>query len=161
VQPSLAGAYRQLPLAFEVNVGQTDPRVHYLARGSGMQVFLTDAGATFSLGRPGDPTVRDAFSLGFDGANPAPQFYGQQPLDSRSNYFVGSDPSGWHTDVENDAAVVVRDLYPGIDLTWQSGGNKQVEFALTVGPGAGPSAIRLRWQGLTSITTDQQGGLVP
>ncbi len=34
-------AYGRLPLAFEANRGQTDPRVRFLARGPGYTLFLT------------------------------------------------------------------------------------------------------------------------
>ena len=33
--------YAQIPLAFERNVGQTDPEVLFLARGPGYGIFLT------------------------------------------------------------------------------------------------------------------------
>ena len=38
----LPKAYGYLPLAFEANRGQTDPRVKFLARGAGYTLFLTD-----------------------------------------------------------------------------------------------------------------------
>ena len=37
----LGEAYTQLPLSFELNRGQTDGRVKYLARGQGYSLFLT------------------------------------------------------------------------------------------------------------------------
>src|SRR6185295_9307250 len=42
--------FGQLPLSFEVNQGQADPRVRFLARGQGYGIFLTDNGAAFSVG---------------------------------------------------------------------------------------------------------------
>src|SRR5260370_40135278 len=33
--------YGKLPLAFEANQGQTDPRVNFLSRGAGCSLFLT------------------------------------------------------------------------------------------------------------------------
>src|ERR1019366_5623414 len=38
----LSSDYGKLPLAFEPNMGQTDPRVRFLARGGGMTTFFTD-----------------------------------------------------------------------------------------------------------------------
>jgi hypothetical protein len=46
---AIAERYGKLPLAFEPNVGQTDPQVKFLARGSGYTVFLTDTAAVFAL----------------------------------------------------------------------------------------------------------------
>src|SRR5689334_9316648 len=37
------------PLAFEANQGQTDARAAYLARGGGIDLYLTDAGAWLSI----------------------------------------------------------------------------------------------------------------
>src|SRR6478735_1440171 len=41
----------QLPLTFEVNQGQTDDRVDFLARGPGFDIFLTATEAVFALPR--------------------------------------------------------------------------------------------------------------
>src|SRR5262245_32298795 len=42
-------AFGRLPLSFELNQGQTDARVKFLARGQGYGIFLTGNGAVFSL----------------------------------------------------------------------------------------------------------------
>jgi len=48
----------QLPLRFEANAGQFDPRVRYAARGVGYGLALTDAGAAITLsGDSGATTV--------------------------------------------------------------------------------------------------------
>jgi hypothetical protein len=41
--------YGKLPLAFEANQGQTDPRVNFLSRGAGYSLFLTPNEAVLSL----------------------------------------------------------------------------------------------------------------
>src|SRR5215216_5721704 len=42
-------AFGRLPLGFELNQGQTDSRVKFLAHGQGYGLFLTDEGAVFSF----------------------------------------------------------------------------------------------------------------
>ena len=42
-------SYGKLPIYFEPNVGQTDSRVKFIARGSGVTTFLTATEAVFSL----------------------------------------------------------------------------------------------------------------
>ena len=42
-------AYGQLPLQFEPNTGQTDPRVRFLARWRGYTIFLTPREAVMVL----------------------------------------------------------------------------------------------------------------
>ena len=48
--------YAKLPLSFEANKGQTDPRVQFLSRGDGYSVFLTSGGMVLSL-RPTNSTL--------------------------------------------------------------------------------------------------------
>ncbi|HEU4833760.1 MAG TPA: hypothetical protein VFS90_05070, partial [Pyrinomonadaceae bacterium] len=42
-------AFGQLPLSFELNQGQTDSSVKFIARGQGYGIFLTDGGAAFTF----------------------------------------------------------------------------------------------------------------
>src|SRR6516165_7789814 len=46
---AVAQAYGQLPLSFEVNEGQTDAQVRFLARGQGYGLFLTPTEAVLGL----------------------------------------------------------------------------------------------------------------
>src|SRR2546426_211851 len=48
-QQRLAENYGKVPLSFEANQGQTDPRVKFLSRGSGYTLFLTGDEAVLSL----------------------------------------------------------------------------------------------------------------
>src|SRR6266699_3030553 len=48
-QARLADSYGKVPLSFEANRGQTDPRVKFLSRGSGYTLFLTGDEAVLSL----------------------------------------------------------------------------------------------------------------
>ena len=49
---SLRSVYGQLPLAFEVNQGQSDPQVKFMARGGGYGLFLTSSEAVLVLQQP-------------------------------------------------------------------------------------------------------------
>jgi len=49
VKQRSAASYAKLPLSFEINQGQTDPRVKFLSRGSGYTLFLTGNEAVLSL----------------------------------------------------------------------------------------------------------------
>ncbi len=71
LQPKLDANYGKLPLSFEANQGQTDPRVRFLARGSGYAIFLTDDEAVLTLrkssrgmSRSGKLAVRDRLYAG-------------------------------------------------------------------------------------------------
>ncbi|MCA1685861.1 MAG: SBBP repeat-containing protein, partial [Planctomycetia bacterium] len=84
---------------------------------------------------------------------------GQNLLPGKSNDYVGSDPSRWHTDIPNYGKVEAADAYPGIDLTY-FGSQSQLEYNFSVSPGADPGAITLGFQGTTRIQLDGQGNLV-
>jgi len=67
-----APAYGSLPMAFEPNRGQTDPRVRFLARGGGYTLFLTGSDAVLSLSQsspnPRPAAARSARAIIFVGA---------------------------------------------------------------------------------------------
>src|SRR5262249_47314771 len=108
--PSVRTAYARLPLSFEANQGQTDPRVQFLARGPGYMFFLTRTGAVMKLG---DQAV---LRMRLTGTNAKAKFEGIERQAGNSNYFIGNDPSQWRTEVPNYAKVRFDDVYPGIDL---------------------------------------------
>ena len=49
VRTRVSNSYWRLPLRFEANLGQTESRVRYIARGLGYNLFLTSDEAVFSL----------------------------------------------------------------------------------------------------------------
>jgi len=49
VQPRLGASYGKLPLSFEANHGQTDPRVKFVSRGPGYTLFLAGDEALLAL----------------------------------------------------------------------------------------------------------------
>jgi len=172
-----AAAYAKLPLSFERNEGQTDPRVEYLSRGRGYSFFLTPTEAVWSLqrgtaqpptpseppeGRPRELRVAEPAAvvrMKLVGGNPGPAVSGLEPLAGTSHYYIGNDPSRWQTDVPQYAQVSYRDVYPGVDLVYH-GKQRQLEYDFVVSPGADPTSIRLRFEGPKTVTLDEAGNLV-
>ena len=148
-------AYGRLPLAFEQNRGQFDPAVRFLARGEGYSLFLTDAGAVFSLAGPAShATVRMKFTKASDSPS-------VQPLDQlpgKTNYFLG-DTSRWRTGIPNYARVAYRGLYPGVTVVFY-GNQRQVEYDLVLQPGSAPDVVRVEFQGSESVRIDERGDLL-
>ena len=66
----------------------------------------------------------------------------REELPGKVNYFVGSDPARWRTNVPTYRKVIHYNVYPGIDLVYRLDG-KTLEFDFQVAPGADPGAIRL------------------
>jgi hypothetical protein len=165
----LPAAYGQLPLSFEANQGQTAAQVNFLARGPGYALFLTPGEAVLSLQKPAAANPGpgaaapapegDVLRMQLVGASATPQVAGLDQLPGTSNYFIGNDPSQWHTNVPNFARVAYQGLYPGVDLVYY-GNQRQLEYDFVVAPGASAGAIRLEFQGAESMALDAQGNLV-
>src|SRR5262249_11846790 len=175
-----------LPLYFEQNVGQTEGGVDFLARGAGYTLFLTPTEAVLALagssGRAGDPrraggvnplmTAPDqgvntprapgagvVLRMQVLGGNPAAAPVGAEPLPTKVNYFLGNDPSQWHTNIPTYSRVEYEGVYPGIDLVYYgSGGPLEDDFL--VGPGPDPRQIQLGFPGVDSVHIDAGGNLL-
>ncbi len=93
------------------------------------------------------------------GSNPAAQPTAEDPQSGGMNYFIGNDPSKWHSDVPLFGQVSYRNLYPGIDLAFHGNG-KQLEFDYLVNPGAKAGLIALGFAGAQHVATNAAGDLV-
>jgi uncharacterized protein (TIGR03437 family) len=133
-------AYGKLPVSFERNLGQAASETQFFSRGSGYSVYLNPTGAVLSLSQSG--VVRMTFA----GANPAAQVTGLDQLPGRSNYLTGNDPKKWRVGVPMYARVKYAEIYPGIDVVYY-GNQRELEYDITVAPGADPRRIRLRLDG--------------
>ena len=167
-------AYGRLPLSFEINQGQTDPRVRFIARGPGYETFLTATGAVLALhgGAATDGEARPGRSIGtqsspayrvlrmsFAGADANAQSSAFEELPGKYNYFVGSDTARWRRDVPVYARAEFRGVYDGIDLVYY-GNQRQLEYDFRVAPGADPRVIKLLFDGIDSVKVNGEGSLV-
>jgi hypothetical protein len=144
-------------LRFEPNVGQSDPRVTHISRGSDHTLLMTRRGAVLKLR---GPKREAAVRMTFVGAHRAPQVVGRGRLESVSNYLRGRDPSNWITGVPNFSQVVYRNLYDGVDLTFHASREGELEFDYLLEPGVDPSGIRLAYSGADALHVDRTGALV-
>jgi hypothetical protein len=166
--------YDKLPLSFEANVGQTDRSVQFLARGPGYSLFLTATDSVMVLsqrmGIGQQPvSVNDlsgaaespltVVSMQVLGGNPAAHVVARNELPGRANYFLGNNPSQWHTNVPTFGQVQYENIYPGIDLVYY-GNQGQLEYDFVVAPGADPQAIHLGFSGADQLRINNQGELV-
>jgi hypothetical protein len=170
----------RMPLSFEANQGQADPRVKFLAHGQGYTLFLTRRGeALLTLVKPVPKSTslqpRASLRAAADnletaklsttvrmrlaGSATTPQIEGLELLPGKANYFVGSDPKNWRANVPLFAKVKVRDIYPGVDLVYY-GNQRQLEYDFVVASGSDPRSIRMDFAGAKKLSLDTQGGLV-
>jgi hypothetical protein len=176
--PSVAATYGKLPLTFEANQGQTDPRVKFLSRGGGHTLFLTPTEAVMTLQQacsgqggmdtllPPDETeepratAATVLRMQLVGANPQPEAVGVDELPGRSNYFIGNDPKKWLTGVLHFSKVLYKEIYRGVDLVYYGTNQRQLEYDFVVAPGTDPKAIRLRFEGPDRLEVNAQGDLL-
>ncbi len=142
-----AKLYRNLPVSFELNKGQTDHQVKYLARGAGYTVFFTSNEAVLALHSPAalgqsGSAASSVVRLKLLGANRNVAVKGEDTLPGQSNYFLGKDARHWYTRIPNYGKVRYRSLYPGVDLVYY-GREGELEYDFQVAPGADPRAIAL------------------
>ncbi|HST12682.1 MAG TPA: SBBP repeat-containing protein [Terriglobales bacterium] len=148
--------YGHLPLMFEPNQGQTDPRVRFIARGGGYGLFLTEQEAVLSLQSPGSKTEarqRSVVRMRLAGSNQHPAVNGAQMLPGKSSYFLGNDPSRWRTSVPQYARVEYAQIYPGVDLVYY-GSQGRLEYDFQVAPGTDPKTIQLTFDGSRALKLD-------
>jgi MYXO-CTERM domain-containing protein len=140
-----------LPLRFEANAGQWDPRVRFATHRGGATLFITDDGMTFGL-RDGGPVT-----MKLVGARPAAA-RGEHDLSTKSNFFLGNDPSAWRTGVSNYGQVRASGWLPGVDVVWH-GGERGLEYDLEVAAGVDARAVELEIDGADRLETAKDGSL--
>ncbi len=174
LKTSINNSYGKLPIRFEANMGQTDARVKFLARGKGYSLFLTPQSAVMVL--PIGPTKTEsnsikkislennelrsaAIRMSLLNANPSPEMLGEDQLVTKSAYFIGADPAKWRKDVANYGSVRYKESYPGIDLIYY-GNLRQLEYDFVVSPGANPDVIKIKFSGQDKVEIDDAGNLI-
>lgn len=165
--PQLA---RAQAIEFVRNEGQWAGLFNYKAITGGGDAYLSENRITYVVGAPGNDLKRDevkhgqfksttlnyhAYRMHFEGAQANPEIIGGKEQTWYYNYFLGNDPSKWHSGIHPFLALDYKQLYPGIDMHVSSqSGNLKYEFI--VAPNTDPSIIQLRFEGLNGI--DQKDG---
>lgn len=164
-------------IVFTENLGQWDNQVRFRAATGGVTVWLSNDGILYALSRstgqrpeprvearkalksdPAEEMEDLLFGIKFLGSNPRPEVYGVSKKDFHSNYFLGNDASRWKSSVPSFDTVVYLGIYPGIDMKYYAD-DAGIEYTFVVAPGADPSAIRLRYEGVISLSADQKSEL--
>jgi hypothetical protein len=180
----------KMPLAFTKNLGQWDDRVLYRTNSGGATIWITKDGITYQFMRdisrgtrrvPGAFGIRDSswahamrpygsdapasidqlvITARFVDANPNPEIVADGQMEYKCNYFLGNDPTKWHTNVPNYEAVTLKDFYPGVDLKLSSDANNQATYEFTATPGADNSKVKVTFEGVEDTSIDADRGTV-
>jgi hypothetical protein len=154
VVPGSVAAASTPAARFEPNLGQTDPRVRFLARGGGYVLFLTPTEAMIAPGG-----ARQALRMKLVDADPSAPIAGSGLLPGTSHYFVGNEPAAWVCNVPSYERVAYHGVYPGVDLLYY-GNEGKLEYDFVVAPGADPRRIELEFSGVASLRLDASGHLL-
>ena len=92
-----------------------------------------------------------AYSVVFVEANEKALVVPEKPTGEVSNYFLGSNPENWKTDVGSFATVIAKEVYPGVDVKYYSDGD-QLKYDFVVQPRANLSRISMRYDGVDKIS---------
>ncbi len=139
----------RLPIAFERNEGQADQKVLFFSRTSNAvvslgskEMYVTVTSSAEESGKQKRSRTATTLRFGFMGANAQPQMNSSELLPTKTNYYIGSDPSKWRTNVENYREVRYHELYSGIDLLFH-GKQGRLEYDFIVAPGADAKLIQM------------------
>lgn len=172
-----------LPAVFEVNQGQLDPQVKFLARGSDYRLYLTPTETVIELQKMVPPAKKtfptssirtlierpqteaarlqtSVVRMVLVGANPLAGVQTDEPLKTRINYLHGSDPATWPINVPTFGQVQFKDVYRGINLVYHGNRHRRLEYDFVVGPAGDPRAIALEFRGAERLTIADGGDLV-
>lgn len=162
-----------IQMPFIANQGQiADEHVRFYAKTFGGTVFVTDQGEiVYSLmtaeaksaspalnpkdrhRKPEEVKVWNLREKLVDSLETVPKAVDR--AEAKVNYFIGNDKSKWKTDVTTHNEVSLGEIYPGIELGLKAYG-KNVEKIFTVAPGADPTTIKLKMDGVTSLKINEK-----
>ncbi len=107
-----------------------------------------------------NPVVRHhAVRLRFLGANTAASTEGIGVQRGSYNYFLGKDPEHWAHGAHAFAAVLQKDIYPGVDLRVRSDANG-VKYDLLLSAAADISSIAFTYEGADHLSLDGRDLLI-
>ncbi len=148
--------YGRIPMSFESNRGQADSKIEFISRGRGYGLFLTSDQAFLLLG---NKQRGAAVRMKLANANRNPKVIGVDELPGKSNYYLGTDPTKWQTNVPNYRKVKYEAVYPGIDMVYY-GNQEELEYDFIVSPHTDPRNIKINFAGVTRLRIDRNGELV-
>jgi hypothetical protein len=79
---------------------------------------------------------------------------GEGKLSTKLHFFFGDDPSGWQTDVPVFSRVVYRNLWDGIDISFDLDSG-QLRYVVTQKPEADPDNVQFIWEGAEQIVPSE------
>lgn len=166
-----AGAWQPLsareafdgPVEFVPNKGQWKGDFAYRARAGNVDFFVRKTGFTYHIQSPANlinlhsyqhgklkdrPVLKGhVFMVDFQNTEGAVSYTESKRKSHYYNYFHGSDPANWASNVYPCQALEMQALYPGIDLRLYGVEEGSFKYDLIVKPGADASKIAMAYKG--------------
>jgi hypothetical protein len=178
-----------MPLAFTKNMGQWNRQVLFRANTGGATVWFCKDRVVYQfvrhIERDGDADGRGALHVPagtrsvplreeverdsveqlvitakFVGANPNVEVIGEGLMEYKCNYFIGNDPAKWRTDVANYEEVVMKGIYLGVDLRFDSYANGQAGYEFVAAKSADLAGVQVEYEGVEGTTVDTDGRMI-
>jgi hypothetical protein len=146
-----AAAPASSPVFFLPSHNQPGSPAQFVVRGSGLTAFFAPGTVAFR-------TREGAVLMQFAGASSSARIEPLEQLPGMANILEGSEEN-WQVGLPLYRGVAYRELYPGIDLTYGSSGNR-LKSQFVVAPGADPSRILIRYSGAGQLQLDSDGSLI-
>jgi hypothetical protein len=164
-QGAQIGTIGNLPLAFELNRGQAQQNVRFLARAADLTILLESGRTQLVLppkapsnGQAGQPQPR-VVTMELLQANKQASTQGMDLLPGKSNYFIGKQSANWITGIPQYGKVAFNSIYPGIGVVYY-GNQGRMEYDFVLNVGADPNVIRIGITGAEKLELDALGSLV-
>lgn len=154
------------------NRGQWHANIKYKVELAGGEMYLEAQGFTYAFNNSSEVNHRSHEGKGseplalkghavrsvFLNANPSAKTEEQDFSDSYRNYFLGNNQDKWKSQIYSTGQVTYKDFYPSIDLKIV-GQQQNLEYSFTVAPGKDVSQIKMKIEGATHVSIDQDGNL--
>jgi Beta-propeller repeat len=140
-----------LPITFESNAGQiSDKSIRFFADYGSTLIYFKGSELIVLNGGVEIARVR------WEGGNPTASLEGIEPAIEERSYFAASEHPKWRSSIYK--GVHVRELYPGIDLSYSFQGD-YLKLNLVVAPGADLGSVKFETVGNKGSKLNADGAL--
>lgn len=155
----LEAASATLPIRFEPNLGQASGDVLFQASGPRQSLQVTRREARIRIASPGDDAKLAFVRMEWLESAGAIEAEPSGKLPGVSHYYLGANPSGWVPNVPQYEQVVLRGIYPGVNLKYY-GNEGRLEYDIVLDPHADARQVRFKITGADSIRLAPGGDLL-
>jgi hypothetical protein len=148
--PDVVHKYGELPLAFELNMGQADPEIQFFSRAQGQLAYFTPRSMTLLLQSNIKGTSGDIIQFSLSEWGTSSHLVGEGKLPGKVNYLEAPRSRRPVTGVPLYSHLRYKGAYPGIDVVFY-GNHRTLEYDFEVSPGSDPTQIKLHVEGAQAL----------